>query len=77
MNHTSINTSALFGICMCCVSIIYSLTVTRASMVIPWAAIDQLPFVTVAGLKTRAFTAKRQFWRFGVHLECFIGGLSV
>ena len=59
MNHTSLNTSDLFGIYMCCGSSIYGLTVTTASMAIPMAAID------------------RKFWRFGVHLACFIGDLSV
>ena len=64
MNHTSINTSDIFGIyiCVCCGSIIYGLTLTRASMVIPGIAIDRLP---------------QHFWRFEVHLKWFIGGLSV
>ena len=35
MNHASINTSDLFVIFMCCGSSIYSLTVTKVSMVIP------------------------------------------
>ena len=43
MNHSSLNTSAIFGICMCCGSSIYGLTVTRASMVIPRAAIESGP----------------------------------
>ena len=76
-NHASINTSALFGICMCCSSSIYSLTVTTASMVIPRAAIDWLPFAMVAGLNARAFTAERQIRTFGVHLECFLGGFRI
>ena len=42
MNHDSLNTSALFGICICCGSIIYGLTVTRASMVIPSAEINRI-----------------------------------
>ena len=42
MNHASINTSALFGICMCSGSSIYGLTVTIASMVILQAAIGDL-----------------------------------
>ena len=39
MNHASLNTSALFGICMFCGSSIYGLTVTTASTAIPSAAI--------------------------------------
>ena len=41
MNHASLNTSALFSICMCCSSSIYDLTVTIGSTVIPMSAIDQ------------------------------------
>ena len=40
MNHASLNTSAVFGIFMCCGSIIYSLTITKAITVISKAAID-------------------------------------
>ena len=39
MNHSSLNISALFGICMCFGSIFYGITVTRASMVITQAVI--------------------------------------
>ena len=42
MNNSSINNSALFGIFMCCGSSIYGLTLTRASMVIPWEVIEHL-----------------------------------
>ena len=42
MNHVSLNTSALFGICMCCGSTIYGLTVTSASTAIPRPAIIDL-----------------------------------
>ena len=41
MNHFSINTSDLFGICMCCGSSIYGINVSTASTVIPRAVIDQ------------------------------------
>ena len=40
MNQSSINTSYLFVICICCGSNIYGPTLTRSSMVIPQAAID-------------------------------------
>ena len=58
-NHTSINTSDLFGIFMCCGYIIYGITVTRASTMIPREAI------------------RHRIELFGVHLACFIGGLSI
>ena len=41
MNHASLNNSDLFGICMWCGSSTYGITVTRASVVIPRAAIDR------------------------------------
>ena len=41
MNHSSINTSALFGIHMFFDSSIYGITITRASTVIPRAAIER------------------------------------
>ena len=44
MNHVSLNTSALFGICVCCGSSIYGLDVTRSSMVIPQAEIKERRF---------------------------------
>ena len=75
MNHSSLNTSALFGICMCCGSSIYGLTVTTDSMAIPRAAIDRIPFATFAVLNARAFPEERRFWRFVVHMACFLGGL--
>ena len=53
MNHTSINTSALFVICMCCDPSIYGLTVTRASTVIYPG--QRLTSATVAVLNTRVF----------------------
>ena len=37
INHASLNTSALFSICMCCSSSIYDITVTTASTEIPRA----------------------------------------
>ena len=40
MNHASVNTSSLFGICIFCDSSIYGLAVTRASTFIPRADID-------------------------------------
>ena len=58
MNHASLNTSALFGICVCCGSSIYGLTLTTYSVEIPRSAIGQ------------------EFWRFRVHLACFIGSFS-
>ena len=77
MNHASLNTSAIFDRCMCCGSSIYGINVTRASTGIPRAEIDCLPSATVTGLNAYVFTAERRFWRFGVHLACFVGGLSV
>ena len=77
MNHASLNTSALFVICMCCGSSIYGLTVTIAITVIPRAAIDRLLFATVVGVNAHVFTAEQIFWRFGVRLACFLGGLSI
>ena len=68
MNHYSLNNSSLFSICLCCGSSIYGLTVTTDSTVIPRAAI---------GLNIHVFTTDRNFWRFGVYLACFLGGLSV
>ena len=41
MNIDSLNNSALFGICMCCGSSIYGLTVTRYIMVILQAGINR------------------------------------
>ena len=77
MNHASLNTNAIFGIYRCCGSSIYGLTITRASMMIPWSAIGRLPFATAAGLNACAFLAEWRFLRFGVHLECFLGGLRI
>ena len=68
INHAILNTNTLFGICMGFFSIAYGIAVTTDSTTIPRV---------VAGLNTRVFTLERQFWRFGVHLACFIGGLSV
>ena len=77
MKYSSLNTSAIFSICMCCGSIIYGLNITRASEVIPQADINRIPSSTVVGLNARVFTAEMLFWRFGVHLACFISGLGV
>ena len=38
MNHTSLNTSSIFGICICFLSSICGLTITIDSMVIPRSA---------------------------------------
>ena len=40
MYHDSLKTSAFFGICMFCGSIINGLTVITSSTAIPWAAIE-------------------------------------
>ena len=77
MNHSSINTSALFDIWMCCWSSMYGISLTRASMAILWSAINQLVFDTVAGLNAHAFTTERQFLRLAVHLAYFFDGFSV
>ena len=77
MNHVSLNTSTLFVICICCVSIIYGITVTKASKIMPMAALGNMPFATIVGENARAFTAEWQFWIFGVHMECFLSGLCV
>ena len=77
MNRASLNTSALFSICMCCGYIIYGLTVITAIIEIPMSVINRIPFFMVAGLNIPAFTEEQQFRRSVVHLECFIGGLSV
>ena len=76
MNRSSLNTSALFSILMCCGSSIYGLTVITVITEIPRSVIDRIPFAIVAGLIVPAFTVERQFRRFGVHLECFLGSLS-
>ena len=72
MNHASLNTSALFGICICCGSSIYGLTVTRSSMVILWLVINQLDSAMVAVLNAHVFTAERRLLQFGVHLAFFL-----
>ena len=77
MNYDSINTISLSGICMCCGSSIYGITVTRSSVVKPQSAINCLWYDTFAGLNARAFTEEQKVWIFGVHTMCFIGGLSV
>ena len=41
MEHVSLNTSYIFGICMCYVSSIYDITVTTASTEIPREEIDR------------------------------------
>ena len=50
INHSILNTSSLFGICMCCGSSIYGFTVTRASMLIPQAEIDILDIWSPSGV---------------------------
>ena len=77
MNHYSLNTSAIFVICMGCGSSIHGIFVTKYSAEIPRAAIDRIPYSTVARLNYRALTGEQKFWRFGVHMACFLGGLSV
>ena len=76
MNHASLNTSALFGILMCCGSSIYCLTVTRVSTVIPWAEIRLRDWTPVRSLRSSNFWYLGSIWCVFLVVWASTGGVS-